>query len=447
MKKQSHSSKISRRGLFASGAAMAFAAAAPAIGRVAEANDTINVGVIGTGQMGRSNMNAFAEEERVRIAAVCDCYRPNLDKALKALEKSGKPKPAEYADFRKLLDDKEIDVVIAASPDHWHPLHTVMACRAGKDVYVEKPVSVTVSEGRVMTDVARQTGRIVGVGTQQRSGEHFQRAVEIVRDGTLGRITKVSTWNYENEYPEGIGNPPDCDPPEGLDWNMWLGPAPLRPFNWNRFGVVDDGRWSSFRWFWDYAGGMMTDWGTHLLDIVLWATNQKGPRTVTASGGKLALLDNRDTPDTLAVVFEFDGFVCTYENRKCANRSPDGRDHGITFHGTEATLILNRGGWSLEPETVDRGRETHFKMPPVTSASSEQHQTHVHSYLECVRTRKRFISDIEYGHLASTTPHLANLALRLGRKLKWDPEKEKFIGDPEADKMLVREYRAPWKLA
>ncbi|HLA38615.1 MAG TPA: Gfo/Idh/MocA family oxidoreductase, partial [Candidatus Glassbacteria bacterium] len=296
MKKQSHSSKISRRGLFASGAAMAFAAAAPAIGRVAEANDTINVGVIGTGQMGRSNMNAFAEEERVRIAAVCDCYRPNLDKALKALEKSGKPKPAEYADFRKLLDDKEIDVVIAASPDHWHPLHTVMACRAGKDVYVEKPVSVTVSEGRVMTDVARQTGRIVGVGTQQRSGEHFQRAVEIVRDGTLGRITKVSTWNYENEYPVGIGNPPDCDPPEGLDWNMWLGPAPLRPFNWNRFGVVDDGRWSSFRWFWDYAGGMMTDWGTHLLDIVLWATNQKGPRTVTASGGKLALLDNRDTP-------------------------------------------------------------------------------------------------------------------------------------------------------
>jgi len=447
MKKETSANRISRRELIASGAALAFAAAAPNLGRAAGANDTINVGVIGTGKMGRSNMDAFAAEPGVRIAAVCDCYRPNLDRALKSLADSGKPKPKEYADFRKLLDDKEINVVIAASPDHWHPLHTVMACRAGKDVYVEKPVSVTVKEGRVMTDVARQTGRIVGVGTQQRSGEHFQRAVEIVRDGTLGKITKVSTWNYENEYPEGIGNPPDCDPPAGLDWDMWLGPAPKRPFNWNRFGVVDDGRWSSFRWFWDYAGGMMTDWGTHLLDIVLWAMNQKGPRTIAAGGGKLGLLDNRETPDTLAVIYEFDGFVCTYENRKCTRQSADGRGYGILFHGSEASLFIDRGGWSLDPETTSRGRETLFKIPPVKSGGSEQHQTHVRSYLECVRTRKRFISDIEDGHLASTTPHLANIALRLGRKLAWDPARENFIGDAEADRMLAREYRAPWKLA
>jgi len=347
MNKDNCSKKMGRRDLIKSGAALAVAAAgiakgaAPAVAagkNIMGANDALQVGVVGTGKMGRSNMMAFSREKNVRIAAVCDCYKPNMDLALEALEKADLPKPRAYGDFRRLLDQKDIDVVIAATPDHWHPLNTVMACRAGKDVYVEKPVSVAVSEGRKMIEVARETNRVVGVGTQQRSGEHFQRAVEIVQSGRLGRITKVSTWNYENEYPEGIGNPPDSDPPEGLDWDMWLGPAPMRPFNINRFGVVDDGRWSSFRWFWDYAGGMMTDWGTHLIDIVLWAMKVETPNAVSTSGGRFALLDNRETPDTVVATFQFPGFVCIYENRKAARHAKDGRGYGIIFHGTDASL-------------------------------------------------------------------------------------------------------------
>ena len=454
MKNEKGIKGVSRRELLASTAALAAAAAgltaAPALSagksKVAGANDALQVGVIGTGKMGRSNMLAFSKGRDVRVAAVCDCYRPNLDLALKTLADENLPKPQEFADFRKLLDLKEIDVVIVASPDHWHPLHAVMAARAGKDVYVEKPVSVTVSEGRKMTEVSRETGKIIGVGTQQRSGKHFQRAVEIVQSGKLGRITRVSAWNYENEYPEGIGNPPDASPHPGLDWDMWLGPAPMRPFNINRFGVVDDGRWSSFRWFWDYAGGMATDWGTHLIDIVLWAMKVKGPDRVTSLGGKLALLDNRDTPDTLMSTFEFPGFVLTYESRKCCSQTTDGRSYGIVFHGSDAALFVDRGGFALEPETIERGSESEARMVPVKGDGSEQHQTHVETYIDCVRNRKRFISDIEDGHYASSTPHLANLSLRLGRSLRWDPNAERFIGDSEADAMLSRPYRAPWSL-
>ncbi|MBW7996661.1 MAG: Gfo/Idh/MocA family oxidoreductase [Candidatus Glassbacteria bacterium] len=448
MSQQDQGKKISRRKAISS-AAMAFAAAgvAPAVAVGAMgANDAINVGVIGTGKMGRSNMRAFAREDGVRIAAVCDVYRPNLQLALDDLKEAEKPAPREFADFRKLLEMKEIDIVIAATPDHWHPINTVMACRAGKDVYVEKPVSVVVEEGRIMTNVARETGRIVGVGTQQRSGEHFQKAREIVRNGQLGRITKVTTWNYENEYPEGIGYPADCDPPADLDWDMWLGPAPKVPFNWNKFGVVDDGRWSSFRWFWDYAGGMMTDWGTHLLDIVLWSMDVKGPKSVTAFGSKYGLLDNRDTPDTMTAVWDFGKFLCTYENRKCNRHNMDGRGYGIIFHGSEASLFVDRSGYALEPESERVGSETRPRMIPAKGAGSEQHQTHVKAYLDCVKTRKRFISDIEDGHLASVTPHLANVAMRLGRTLNYDPDKEQFIGDSEANAMLRRDYRAPWTL-
>ena len=447
---------IPRRQLLKSGAALAAAAVAlegsgaPAVAsekkKIVGSNDEILVGVIGPGNMGRSNMSAFAKVENVRIAAVCDCYKPNLEKALKRLEEEEKPEPKSFSDFRKLLEMKELDVVIVAAPDHWHPLMTVMACRAGKDVYVEKPVSVAVSEGRKMVEVARKTKRVVGVGTQQRSGEHFQRAVEIVQSGRLGRITRVETWNFVNEYPEGFGNPPDSDPPEGLDWDMWLGPAPWRPFNRNRFGVDVEGFWSTFRWFWDYAGGWMTDWGTHLIDVVQWAMKVNGPEYVYASGGKYAVLDNRETPDTMLAIFDYPGFICTYEFRGCSRETEDDRGYGILFHGTDASLFVDRSGYSLSPELEWFGDESHAKTLPVSSGGSDQHQTHVKAFIDCVKSRKRFISDIEVGHYASATPHLANISLRVGRRLKYDLKNERIIGDDEANGMLTRAYRAPWKL-
>ncbi|MBN2288786.1 MAG: Gfo/Idh/MocA family oxidoreductase [Candidatus Glassbacteria bacterium] len=448
---------IPRRQLLKSGAALAAAAVAidgavaPAVAagknKILGSNEDLLVGVIGTGNMGRANMMAFAEVENVRVAAVCDCYQRNLDRALEKLEEEEKPKPQTFSDFRKLIEMKDLDVVVVATPDHWHPLMAVMACRAGKDVYVEKPVSVAVSEGRKMVEVARETKRVVGVGTQQRSGEHFQRAVEIVRSGRLGRITRVQTWNYVNEYPEGFGNPPDSDPPEGLDWDMWLGPAPRRPFNKSRFGVDVEGFWSTFRWFWDYAGGWMTDWGTHLIDVVQWAMETNGPEHVFASGGKYAVLDNRETPDTMLAIFEYPGFICTYEFRGCSRETADGRNYGILFHGTEASLFVDRSGYSLTPEMEEFGEESQAKTLPLSSGDSEQHQTHVKAFIDCVKSRKPFVSDIEVGHYASATPHLANISLRLGRRLKYDLKNERFVGDDQANGMLAREYRAPWKLA
>jgi predicted dehydrogenase len=455
MNSEKEEKKIGRREIFKSGAALAVAAAglsaaslSAAKGEVVGANDKLLVGIIGTGRMGQENMNDFAANEEVEIAALCDCYGTNLNKALKRLEELKKPVPKTFTDFRKLLEMKELDIVIVATPDHWHPLMTVMACRAGKDVYVEKPVSVTVSEGRKMVEVARETKRIVGVGTQQRSGDHFQRAVKIVQDGRLGRITRARTWNYVNEYPEGIGNPPDSDPPKDLDWDMWLGPAPMRPYNINRCGTPIDDRWPTFRYFFDYAGGWITDWGTHLIDIVNWAMKVDGPEHISATGGKLALLDNRDTPDTLLVTYQYKDFFMTYENRLACRYTADGVNYGIEFHGTEGSLFVNREGYQLNPEMKGIGEEMVARTMSVSSqGDKEQHEKHVKAYLECVRSRKRFISDIEDGHYASATPHLGNIAYRLGRRLDWDVKAEKFVNDPEADRMLSRPYRAPWTLA
>src|SRR5258706_6193684 len=262
------------------GSAATFAQSAP--NSTVSPNDKVKIGFIGTGRMGQSNLTTFMKHPEVEVAAVCDVYGPNLDAAAKIA--GGKAKALK--DFRQLLEMKEIQAVVVASPDHWHPLLTIFACQAGKDVYVEKPVSVYLNEGRRMVEAARRYKRVVQVGTQQRSGIHFQKAVDLIRNGAIGKVSFIRTWNYGNSFPEGIGNPPDGDPPKDLDWDLWLGPAAKVPFNANRFGVHPE-RWSSFRWFWNYAGGMMTDWGVHLLDIVQWEMNVEGPSEISSQGGKV----------------------------------------------------------------------------------------------------------------------------------------------------------------
>ena len=255
------------------------------------------------GKMGRANLGHAMKQENLVPVAVCDIFQRNLDWAVEGSKGQAKP----YRDFREILADKSIDVVCISTPDHWHAYMTVEACKAGKDVYVEKPICVTVDEGVKMVQAARKYKRVVQAGTMQRSALHFQQACDIVRSGKLGKVTFVRTWNYGNE--EGIGNPPDGEPPATLDWDMWLGPAPKRPFNANRFGVdPEDKYFSSFRWFWDYAGGMMTDWGVHWLDIVQMAFDEAMPAAITAMGGKLWFKDNRETPDTLQVTYEYPGF-------------------------------------------------------------------------------------------------------------------------------------------
>ncbi len=435
-------SKLGRREFMgASAAGLATAAAIrSAKARTVAPSDRLGAGFIGLGRQGTFNMRKFLEYPDFRAVAVCDVYEPHLQRAK---EETG---AEAYRDFRQVLDRKDIDVVMIASPDHWHAAMTIMACDAGKDVYVEKPICVAVAEGRAMVEAARRNQRVVQVGTQQRSGLHFQEAVQLIRRGDLGKITAVRCWNFNNSTPDGIGNIPDSDPPADLDWDMWLGPAPKVPFNANKFGVFPD-RWSSFRWFWDYAGGMMTDWGVHHLDIIQWAMNVEAPVAVSASGGKLGLHDDRETPDTLTATFEYPGFLCTYEYRECNSSRINEHGYGIEFYGSEGTLFLDRSGFRVTPQTFRRDDKDVARMYAMQYPdTNDDNHDHVGNLLECIRSRKRPISDIEIGHRSSSTCFLGNISVRTGHKVRWDAADESIPDDAEAASYLKREYRAPWKL-
>ena len=325
-------------------AAVSMSLYGPSTSNVLGANDRIRMGLIGSGRQGRDDMGHFIRHG-VEVAAVSDVYGPNLQQG----QEAAGGKAATFKDFRQVLDDKTIDLIVVGTPDHWHALPTVEACKAGKDVYVEKPISVAIDEGKKMVEAARRYNRVVQVGTWQRSNAHFQKAVALVQDGFLGKVSLARTWNYENMFPNGFGNPPDSDPPPELDWDMWLGPAPKVPFNQNRFGVAED-RWSTFRYFYDYANGWPGDWGVHLLDIVQWAMEVDGPRVITAVGKKFRLTDNTDIPDTLWITYEYPEFVATYESKLCNNG--EGHSYGIEFYGTEGTLFVDRGGFRSLPGDV-----------------------------------------------------------------------------------------------
>jgi predicted dehydrogenase len=405
------------------------------------ASDRVRVGVIGMGRQGRSDMRAHLALPDVEIAAICDVYAPNLAEAAKLA-----PNAKTLTDFRAVLDDKTIDAVIIGTPDHWHALMTVMACQAGKDVYVEKPTSVAITEGRKMVEAARKYSRVVQVGTQQRSAAHFQDAVKLVWDGRLGPISAVRMWNVGNQAPEGIGNPPDGDPPAGLDWDMWLGPAPKRPFNANRFGVVPDS-YSYFRWFWDYAGGMMTDWGVHLIDIVQWAMKVDAPLSVSAVGGHFCLHDNRETPDTIVATYQFPGFVLTYENRTGNARGVNAHGYGIEFYGTDATLFVDRAGYELVPETRKSGTTVANRTDPASRTSTPDNPTHARNFVDCIKSRQAPICDIETGHRSTSTAILGNMAYRSGSTVVWDASSERVTNDnAKAEALVDRAYRSPWVL-
>ncbi len=436
-------SKAPTRRHFVKTLALGAAALAPTArshaGTVA-ANERLGIGLIGTGRMARGHLQNLLAEPDVEVRALCDVYEPNLRwAAAKA------PGAKTYADFREVLARDDVDAVVIGTPDHWHALPMVMACDAGKDVYVEKPTAVAIAESRKMVEAGRRNNRIVQVGTQQRSAPHFKYAVQLVRSGMLGEVTFVRTWNYGNTSPDGIGSPTDGKPPAGLDWDMWLGPAPKRSFNPNRFGVflneeLEYQRWASFRWFWDYAGGMITDWGVHLLDIVQWAMDVEAPETVSTHGGKLVLKDNRETPDTLQATYRYPGFVCTYENRAGNGHPLDGHGYGIMFHGTEATMFLDRSGFQIFPEGEDEA------VPMQAQSLPSSHARHMRNFLDCVKSRQTPISDIEIGHRSTSTAILGNIAYRTGHQIVWDEKGETIQDDAEASALLDLAYRAPWTL-
>jgi len=426
--------------------------------RIVGANERVNVGWIGCGGRGFTLYTSLRKIPDVEVTAVCDVYAPHAKRAQRWVGERCRI----YKDFRSVLDLKGIDVVLIATPDHWHAIPTVLACQAGKDVYVEKPLGHNVREGQAMVRAARNHRRIVQTGTQQRSAGHFAGVREIIRSGDLGPISIVRIWNYMNMHPDGIGHAQDEAPPDGLDWDFYLGPAPKRSFNRKRF-------LGTFRYFWDYAGGSATDLGTHRFDILHYLMGADAPLTVSAVGGRLALKDIGEVPDTLLATFEYPGFVLTYEasllngfgtgsrtpgRRYYRARGPSECPFGMAFYGTNGTLFVDRLGYEIFPELRPGllasddapGAPDLYRMKRAAGASGAAELAHLQNFIDCVRSRERPAADVEDGHRASNVAHLANIAFKTGRKLRWDAEKELLIDDDEAAVLLAREPRAPWDL-
>jgi predicted dehydrogenase len=425
--------------------------------RVRGANDRVNVALIGCGGRGKAVAKLMRDVANVDFVAACDAYDPRTDEARAWAGSHCKA----FRDFRKLLEMKEVDAVLIATPDHWHAIPAVLACQAGKDVYLEKPMGHNIREGRLVVNATRKHNRIVQVGIQHRSSPHYREAQEIVRSGALGPIHFVRIWNYVNMHPQGIGKVADSEPPPGADWDLFLGPAPSVPFNKNRFV-------NTYRWFWDYGGGLVTDFGVHRFDSMHQVLGVDAPVTVSASGGRFAINDGCETPDVVQVTYEYPGFVMSYEatllnslgtglrtpGKKYYQAKGDwDRPHGEAFYGTGGTLLSDRLGFEVIPEpktasgpgAVGRNQPIEgYRAQRREASGPDRTDLHVQNFIDCVRSRKEPVATVESGHRASIVAHLGNIAYRTGRKIRWDSEKEQIINDPEASKLLWREPRKQW---
>jgi predicted dehydrogenase len=396
-------------------------------------NDTIVLGFIGVGGMGSGLLRIFKKFDDVKVAAVCDVYEPHL---LKAKDSAGNA-PNTFHDFRHVLDRKDIDAVVVATPDHWHSIPTIMACQAGKDVYCEKPLAYRIGEGRAMVKAAEQHQRVTQMGNLIHASENYRRVVEIVRSGVLGTITKTRVWMAVNRNTrESLGNPADGSPPPGLDYDFWLGPAPNRPFNRNRFTF-------NWRYFWDYGGGILTDFCCHIVDLVHWAMEVDAPETITAAGGRYALQDNAETPDTLEVLYHYPkgekGFDMVWSQTCSSSHGFDGKSPGIAFQGTRGTLAANYDSFQIFPE---KGEEITLPEPSLPRSVG-----HHREWLDAIKCRGAASCNFGYGQRLTTVGHLGNIALWTGEKLRWDADRERVTNHAGANRHLMREeYRRPWTI-
>jgi len=413
--------------------------------RVLGANDRVRVGLIGHGLIGTRHLLDFKAQPDVEIVAVSELSEERLEAAATAAGTS----PARYKDFRKILDRPDVDAVVVSTPDHWHALMTILACAAGKDVYVEKPLTLVLREGEWMQQAASANKRVIQVGTQQRSGKHYQRSAGLIKDGHIGDVRSVRMASYRNILP-GFTKPVG-DRLSPADWDMWLGPAPFVPYDPARCLY-------HFRWFWDYSGGQTTNLLAHHIDSVQWMMELAPPLKVAAMGGRYSLKGIGETPDVFEALFEYPGLVATWSSHEIAAAGDD----GLAFYGTKGTLKLSRAGFEIVPELEVSPEEQipRFSGPRTAPAAPaprttplqesgyeqvrDQFVPHVRNFVDCVKSRKTPISDLASSHRASVPCHLANLALRIGRTLRWDEAKQDVVGDPEASKLLTREYRSPW---
>ncbi len=412
-------------------------------GARAAPSDTVNVGVIGCKGMGFNNLRSMLKVAGTRCVALCDVDNGVLEERAGELVEATGTAPRLYRDYRALLDDRDVDAVIIATPDHWHCLQMVDACAAGKDVYVEKPMANAIDEATLMVKAQARFDRVVQVGQWQRSGAHWQAAMDYVHSGKLGEIRTVKAWAYM-DWLKAIDRLPDAPVPAGVDYDLWLGPAPERPFNPNRFHFT-------FRWFWDYAGGLMTDWGVHLIDIVVWGMKARYPTRIMSSGGNFAYPDSAmETPDTQTALYEFDGFSMIWEHAIGIGLGPFQRSHGIAFIGNEGTLVVDRRQWEVFAETDRTEAGRRYKMTPVPAQvavpAARGLDQHTEDFINCVRSRGTPRCDVRTASLAAVNAHLGNIALRTGDTLSWDAQRNRFDGNRRANALLTPDYRRPWVL-
>jgi predicted dehydrogenase len=402
-------------------------------------SDQLNIGAVGIKGMGWSNVVAALKVPGVNIVALCDIDKNVIDQRLADLVKLNvdTSKIKVYGDYRKLLDQKDVDAVIVGTPDHWHALIMIHACQAGKDVYVEKPVGNSIGECRAMVAAQQKYNRVVQCGQWQRSQQHFRDAVDFVHSGKLGNIRTVKVWCYL-DWKQPLSVKPDGPIPAGVDYKTWLGPAPMRTFNENRFHFT-------FRWFWDYAGGLMTDWGVHLLDYALIGMKDPTPKSIATVGGKFAKPDSADeTPDTLMALYEFDKFNIIWDHALGIGNGDYGKDHGIAFIGNAGTLVLNRGGW----EVLEEKKNENKVLVPFTKQSDNGLNKHWENFVSVVKSRK--MSDlncpIQAGSHVATIAQMGNIAYRSQQKIVWNASANKFADDSINKKYFMKEYHNGYKL-
>ena len=398
----------------------------------APASDRIQVGFIGLGGQGTSRLNEFMRHPDVSAAAVCDVDRTHLDRAAALIEKTQGHTPAKFQDFRKLIESKDLDAVMVATPDHWHAMPVIHACQAGKDVFVEKPLSYSIGEGRAMVTAARRHERITQMGNHIHNDlPTYRRVVEVIRSGALGDIHRVDCSLATGD--RDLGKPDDAAPPPELDYDFWLGPAPKRPYNPLRSHFT-------YRYFWDYSGGYLIDFWCHYTDVAYWALDLKAPKSVSAAGGRWGVHDLAETPDTLEVVCEYPNLILTWTLHPQGRPGFPAMGNSVIFQGSKATMVVNYNRYEIY---VKGKRDEAFQPPPPSIPDSPGH---IREFLNAIKSRQRTTCDIEYGHRLTKSGLMANIAYRTGERLNWDDGRERFTGHTNANQYVTRRYRKPWKL-
>jgi predicted dehydrogenase len=424
---------------FVKATAAGLAVAGPAVRTEAKAGKSYKTALIGTGWWGTNIVREALGSRQCDLVAMCDVDDRQLEKSKEEVAKVSRAEPKNYKDFRELLDREKPEIVIVATPDHWHPLVAIAAMKSGAHVYVEKPIGHTVYEGRAMVTAARDNDRVCQVGTHRRVSPHNVSGMKFLKEGRAGKIGMVRAFVH---YPGGAGEPvPDSDPPKGLDWDMWCGPAPYHAYNRAMHP-------RGFRQFLDYANGTLGDWGIHWMDQILWWTEEKAPKRIASTGGRHIKRDNTTAPDTQVAQFEFDSFTAVWEHRQYAgNRAekthPD-QAVGCYFYGTEGTFHMGwLDGWTFYP--ADNRKPILHEDAQLHEPDQQNIRELFANFLACIQSGQRPISDIEIGYRSTNMSLLAMLALKLKRTLHWDADKQVIFGDDEANRMLKREYRKPWE--